>query len=129
MDSITARDLGSEPLRNEKHERFARMRSLGMPLLPAAREAGYEIMTAGNAAKIDRKMKVRAGVAWLCREEETVEEVIEGYQFESLGNRFGKGGPRASATKRIRPMDNEWADDVAAQHMRCARGAGHQLSD
>jgi hypothetical protein len=43
-----------------------------MPLLPSAREAGYELMTAGNAAKLDRNSKIRARIAWLTRQEEEV---------------------------------------------------------
>jgi hypothetical protein len=72
MDSIETLHAGSEPLRNDKHERFARMRALDMPLLPSAREAGYELMTAGNAAKLHRNPEIRARIAWLTRQEEEV---------------------------------------------------------
>ena len=53
---------GSQPLRNPKHERYARRRSLLMPRLEAARAAGYEDMTAGNAAKLDRKPSIAARI-------------------------------------------------------------------
>lgn len=49
-------------LRNSKHEKFARERALLVPTLTAARRAGYEIMTAGNAAKLDRNKKIRARI-------------------------------------------------------------------
>jgi hypothetical protein len=55
----------SQPLRNEKHEHFARLRALLVPRLVAAREAGYNEMTVGNAAKLDRRRDVRARIAAL----------------------------------------------------------------
>ncbi len=48
---------GSQMLRNGRHEAFARARAILVPLLEAAREAGYSTMTPGNAAKIDRSPK------------------------------------------------------------------------
>jgi hypothetical protein len=72
MDSSEAFDPGSEPLRNHRHERFARLRALDLPSLLAARGAGYELMTAGNAAKLDRNRKIRARITWLTRQEEEV---------------------------------------------------------
>jgi hypothetical protein len=56
---------GSAPLRNTFHERFALARASLFGLLEAAREAGYEKMTAGNAAKIDRRADVRNRIRYL----------------------------------------------------------------
>lgn len=50
---------------NPKHERYAFERALLVPRLQAARAAGYENMTAGNAAKLDRKPKIAARIAEL----------------------------------------------------------------
>jgi hypothetical protein len=55
----------AQPLRNEKHEHFARLRALLVPALHAAREAGYDQMTLGNAAKLDRRKDIRARVTAL----------------------------------------------------------------
>lgn len=63
---------GSQPLRNAKHEAFARARAVLLPLIEAARAAGFTTMTAGNAAKVDRKPAVRARVCYLCGLEEQV---------------------------------------------------------
>lgn len=65
-------DPGSAPLRNHRHEHYARKRSLLMPRLEAARAAGYENMTAGNAAKLDRNRKIATRIAYLCRQEEDI---------------------------------------------------------
>jgi hypothetical protein len=54
-----------EPLRNAKHEHFARLRALLVPALHAAREAGYDQMTPGNAAKLDRRKDIRARITAL----------------------------------------------------------------
>lgn len=59
-------------LRNHKHERFARERALLTPLLVAARAAGYDDMTAGNAAKIDRRKDVQARIKELSGDDETM---------------------------------------------------------
>lgn len=56
---------GSAPLRNVKHERFAVARAAMFGFLEAAREAGYESMTAANAAKIDRMPSVRERITFL----------------------------------------------------------------
>lgn len=45
-------------LANPKHERYAFERALLVPRLQAARAAGYDQMTAGNAAKLDRNPKI-----------------------------------------------------------------------
>jgi hypothetical protein len=50
------------PLRNAKHEHFARLRALLVPTFHAAREAGYDHMTPGNAAKLDRRKDIRARI-------------------------------------------------------------------
>ena len=60
-----ANQPGSAPLRNTKHERFAVARAAMFGLLESAREAGYEHMTAGNAAKIDRMPLVRERIKFL----------------------------------------------------------------
>jgi hypothetical protein len=53
------------PLRNEKHEQFARLRALLVPPLIAAREAGYDDVLPGNAAKLDRRKDIRARITAL----------------------------------------------------------------
>lgn len=58
-------DPAAEPLRNIRHERFAFARAAMMGFLEAARHAGYESMTAANAAKLDRQAKVRARIRFL----------------------------------------------------------------
>jgi hypothetical protein len=68
--------LGSLPLRNSKHERFARHRSMLMPKVEAYRAAGFESTTdhdaLGNACKLERKKDIIARVAWLCRQDEDI---------------------------------------------------------
>lgn len=61
----THREPGDAPLRNTKHELFAVARAAMFGLLEAARYAGYDHMTAGNAAKIDRMPLVLARVKFL----------------------------------------------------------------
>jgi hypothetical protein len=53
------------PLRSAKHEHFARLRALLVPTLHAAREAGYDKMTPGNVAKLDRRQDIRARITAL----------------------------------------------------------------
>jgi len=60
-----ASDAGRNPLRNYRHELFAQARAICLPLIEAARTAGYDGMTPGNAAKIDRMPKVRARIKYL----------------------------------------------------------------
>lgn len=78
MDSKEALPIQGEPLpgslmlRNGRHEAFARARAILVPLLEAAREAGYSTMTPGNAAKIDRSPKVRERVKFLTGNTEDV---------------------------------------------------------
>jgi NADH dehydrogenase/NADH:ubiquinone oxidoreductase subunit G len=60
------------PLRREKHERYARLRAILTPKLQAAREAGFETMTPGNVAKLDRRKDVRARIAALCKMDEEI---------------------------------------------------------
>jgi hypothetical protein len=60
------------PLRNERHEHFARLRAILTPKLQAAREAGFETMTAGNVAKLDRRPDVRARIAALSKMDEDI---------------------------------------------------------
>lgn len=56
---------GSLPLRKPAHEHYAHERALNVAPLEAARRAGYAIMTAGNAAKLDRNPKIRDRIGWL----------------------------------------------------------------
>lgn len=63
---------GALPLRNYRHELFARARAILLPLLEAARSAGYTTMTPGNAAKIDRMLKVRERVKYLAGNTEEI---------------------------------------------------------
>jgi hypothetical protein len=60
------------PLRNEKHEHFARLRAVLTPRVEAAREAGYGEMTPGNVAKLDRRPDVRARIAALAKMDEEI---------------------------------------------------------
>jgi hypothetical protein len=60
------------PLRNERHEHFARLRVVLTPRLIAAREAGFETMTPGNAAKLDRRKDIRARIAALSQMDEEI---------------------------------------------------------
>jgi hypothetical protein len=60
------------PLRNEKHERFARLRAILTPKLEAAREAGFATMTAGNVAKLDRRRDIRARISALSQIDEEI---------------------------------------------------------
>jgi hypothetical protein len=73
MDSIPELEKplpGSQPLRNARHEVFARARAVLVPLLESARAAGYTEMTPGNAAKIDRTPSVRARIKFLSGNDE-----------------------------------------------------------
>lgn len=67
---------GSLPLRNSKHERFARHRSLLMPKVEAYRAAGFESASdhdaLGNACKLERNKAITGRIAWLCRQDEDV---------------------------------------------------------
>ena len=74
------------PLRNERHEAFARLRALLVPTHTAAREAGYDDMTPGNAAKLDRRADIRARIAALTKLDE---EIIRGKR-ERLESRLWK---------------------------------------
>jgi hypothetical protein len=74
------------PLRNEKHECFARLRAILTPKLQAAREAGFETMTLGNIAKLDRRRDIRARIAALS----TVDEEIIRMKRERVEARLMK---------------------------------------
>jgi hypothetical protein len=63
---------GALPLRKPAHEIFARERALMLSPLQAARKAGFTTMSPGNAAKLDRKRKIRDRVAYLSHQEEDV---------------------------------------------------------
>jgi hypothetical protein len=65
LQHAPATDAGRNPLRNYRHELFAQARAICLPLIEAARTAGYDGMTPGNAAKIDRMPKVRARIKYL----------------------------------------------------------------
>jgi hypothetical protein len=58
--------------RNERHERFARLRAILTPKLQAARDAGFETMAAGNVARLDRHPDIRARVAALSKMDEEI---------------------------------------------------------
>jgi hypothetical protein len=60
------------PLRNERHERFARLRAILTPKFEAAREAGFGDMRPGNVARLDRRKDVRARIAALSRMDEEI---------------------------------------------------------
>jgi hypothetical protein len=74
---------GSQPLRNYRHELFAQARAVFIRSLEATRKAGYETITPGDAAKIDRNRQVRARIRFLQRRklelgaERIVEEIAE----------------------------------------------------
>lgn len=67
---------GSQPLRNARHEIYARRLSVLMPKIEAYRAAGFASVsdhaTQGNAAKLERNPKIRARVAFLCRQPEEI---------------------------------------------------------
>lgn len=67
---------GSRPLRRPAHERFARARSMLLPLVEAYRQAGLGgenyVTDRGNGAKLDRRKDVRERVAYLTAQPEEV---------------------------------------------------------
>ena len=74
--------LGARPLRNPRHERFARARSLLVPKSEAYRRA-FDLVEAqldanqahavrGNASKLERKQQIADRITWLCRQDEEV---------------------------------------------------------
>jgi hypothetical protein len=58
-------DSKSAPLRNPRHELFARARALLMSPQQAALDAGYTDVTPGNAARLDRRKDIQARIAKL----------------------------------------------------------------
>jgi hypothetical protein len=60
------------PMRNERYERFARLRAIMTPRQQAAREAGFETMTASNVARLDRRPDIRARIAALSKMDEEI---------------------------------------------------------
>lgn len=58
---------GAKPLKNPKHERYARARSLLMPRLEAARSAGLETMNAANAARLERNPRIADRISYLSK--------------------------------------------------------------
>lgn len=75
-DAVPWRQPGAEPLRNSKHERFCRLRSVLRPKIEAYRAAfdapdSYDPHAlCGNASKLERRRDVRDRIAWLCRQDE-----------------------------------------------------------
>ena len=77
-----ALDPAAAPLRNPRHERFARARSLLTPKLEAYRRAFWDDereptsaelhALRGNASKLERNAKVAARIAYLARQDEDV---------------------------------------------------------
>lgn len=65
---------GARPLRKVAHERFARARSMLLPLVEAYRLAGLGgtdyAVDRGNGAKLDRRSDIRDRVAYLTRQPE-----------------------------------------------------------
>lgn len=68
--------VGARPLRNPKHERYARARSILMPKIEAYRYAGLggddTHADRGNASKLERKQPIIDRITWLCRQDEDV---------------------------------------------------------
>lgn len=127
---------GSMPLRNPRHERYARSRSLLVPKIEAYRGAGFESESdhaaTGNAAKLDRKPKIAARVAWLCRQDEEVlrakRQKLEEFLWsihevnyadfwetveEDIFDKEGKPTGRTRQRQKIRPFE-----DLPIEHQR-----------
>jgi hypothetical protein len=73
-----------DPLRDERLERFARLRVIGVPKEAAAERAGFRTrdgrpLRRGNIARIDRRPDVRARIAYLAQDD--VEVIKEVRQF------------------------------------------------
>lgn len=101
--AINAPEPGSFPLRNPAYEWYTREIALMATPIQAVRKvaqdhpehaavikAGFATMTQANAAKLDRKRKIRDRVAWFAREaEETLRmkrRELEGYLWGALRN-------------------------------------------
>lgn len=101
--ATNAPEPGSFPLRNPAYEWYCREIALMATPIQAVRKvaqdhpehaavvkAGFATMTQANAAKLDRKPKVRDRVAWFAREaEETLRmkrRELEGYLWGALRN-------------------------------------------
>jgi|SRR5882672_235180 len=68
-DSSALLSPAAAPLTRPKHERFAQLVALGLPLLEAARQAGYEwngtaIGNAANARRLAQRRRIKARVQW-----------------------------------------------------------------
>ena len=63
--------VGSQPLRNAKHEIYCRQRSLLRSKIEAYRAAGFASVSddaaRGNAGKLERRADVQARIAYLSR--------------------------------------------------------------
>jgi len=67
---------GAQPLRNPKHERYCRLRSVLRPKADAYRQAGLSATThqtaVGNASRLEARPHVAERIAYLCRQDEDV---------------------------------------------------------
>jgi hypothetical protein len=76
--SLAADFDAAEPLRDERYERFAQLRVIGVPCRQAADDAGFrakggkEPLLSGNAARLDRHPEVRARKAYLAGDDAEV---------------------------------------------------------
>lgn len=67
---------GAKPLRNPKHERFARLRAVLRPKADAYRQSGLTSTTdhaaAGNASRLERRPDIAERIAYLSRSDESL---------------------------------------------------------
>ena len=70
---------GSKPLRDNKKERFCRLRAVLRPKADAYRQAGYssesDHAAAGNASRLERRQDVSARIAFLSRQEDEILQI------------------------------------------------------
>lgn len=62
---------GSLPLRNARHEAYAKARALNMPPRAAAIEAGLKVET-GAPTKLENNAKIQLRMAWFARQDDEV---------------------------------------------------------
>lgn len=77
MQALTTDFDPAVPLRDERYERFAQLRVIGVPTRAAANEAGFvsrggKPLLAGNAARLDRHPEVIARKAYLAADDAEV---------------------------------------------------------
>jgi hypothetical protein len=78
-----------DPLRDERLERFARLRVIGVPKEAAAEQAGFRTrdgrpLRQGNIARIDRRADVRARIAYLAHDDVEVTKEVRQFVRERL---------------------------------------------